>query len=220
MNDICNSDNNSYPLTAKARRVNLALDRFFTLAFQADGRWTWDDLSVSTVPIETLNLVSGTQSYNLSALTSDILKLLRVEVVQDNDDAIDLTRLDRNLVTGALTEYMSTNGTPAEYDLVGNFIYLYPAPNYAKTNGLRFYFNRNKVAFISTDTSKTLPVPSLFNKYICNHASLPYLIEAGKAHKNDIAALIANDEVAILKYFARREPNENYILMPEIIDSM
>ena len=207
INATCNSDNNSYPLVDKARRTNLALDRFFTLAFRANGQWTYDDTNYNTDPIQTINLVSGTQSYDLGTFTSEILGILRVEALNSSSgDSIVLYRLDRSSMGDtALTEYQTTNGIPQEYDLVGETIYLYPAPSYSATNGLRIYLERNKSALVSTDTTKVLPVPSLFNRYICNLTSLPWLIENQKPQKNDIAALIAQDEVKINEYFANRE---------------
>ncbi len=205
INDICNSDNNSYPLESKTRRVNAALDRFFTLAFQSDGRWNFDDLNQTSAPLQSISLVSGTQAYALDTFTSEIINALRWEVLDANGDATQLTRLDRSKVTGALTEYQSGGGTPKEYDLIGKYIYLYPAPNYSISNGLSVYFERNKSAFVSTDTTKSPGIPSLFHEYICRYASLPYLIEFQKGQKNDIASQIAEDERAIQNHFNSRE---------------
>src|SRR3990167_9700486 len=102
IDDICNSDINSYPAKAKTRRINSALDRFFTLAFQADGRWSWDDPNYDTVPVQSINLVSGTQSYNLDDFTSEIINILRIEAIDSSGNNILLRRLDRKNVAGAL----------------------------------------------------------------------------------------------------------------------
>lgn len=209
--DITQSDINNYPLKSLTRRVNAALDRFFTLAFQADGKWVWDDPSRDTTPIQSINLVSGTQSYNLGTFTAEIINILRVEALDSSSNKILLRRLDRKNVGGALTDYKSTAGTPNEYDLVGEYIFLYPKPSYNSTNGLTIYLDRNKTAFVSTDTTKVLPVPSIFVQYICRLASLPYLIEFQKAQRNDIAAQIAADEIAVIDYFAHRE-NDNTVV--------
>jgi hypothetical protein len=209
--DITQADTNSYPLKSVTRRVNAALDRFFTLAFQADGRWSFDDPNYDTVPIQSINLVSGTQSYNIDDFTSEVINILRVEALDSSGNKILLRRLDRKNVGGALTDYQSTAGTPSQYDLVGEYIYLYPKPSYNSTNGLTIYLDRNKSAFLYTDTTKDLPVPSIFVQYICRLASLPYLVEFQKGQKNDIANQIAQDEIAILDYFGHRE-NENTVI--------
>jgi hypothetical protein len=150
--------------------------------------------------------MASQQQYDIDDFTSEILRVLRVEVKDANGVSHVIEPIDRANVNYALTEYEDTAATPMEYDIVGKKIFLYPAPNYNSTNGLTFYFNRTKNAFASTDTTKTLGIPSLFHKYICNYASLPHLIENGKGQKNDIMALIAQDERAIEDYFAYRLP--------------
>lgn len=211
VNDICQSDNNSYPLTSKARRANAAMDRFFTLAFQADGRWSFDDINQTTAPLESINLVSGTEKYALDTFTSEIIKVLRVEVLDSNGTSRTVDQLldeDHPLET-SLVQTLST-GMPLYYRLFGKYIYLYPKPNYNSTNGLSLYFSRNKSAFVSTDTTKQPGIPSIFHQYICNLTALPYLLEFQKAQKNDIAALIEKDEHAIREYFMHRNEGERH----------
>lgn len=213
INDTCASDNNNYPLTSKTRRVNAAMDRFFTLAFQADNRWAFDDINQTTAPLQSINLVSGTEKYALDTFTSEIIKVLRVEVLDSSGVSYVLTKLEEDYIDGqSLVRINTTAGQPLYYRLFGKYIYLYPKPSYASTNGLSLYFSRNKSAFVYTDTTKEPGIPSIFHQYICNLASLPFLIENQKAQKNDIAALIAKDEAAILEYFSRRDENDENIL--------
>ncbi len=204
---ICNTDINSYPLKDIARRTNFALHRFFTLAFQAHGQWAYDDTTLSTDPIETINIVSGTQSYDIGTFTSEVLGILRIEIIDSDAQEHVLRRLERgNYPATALPELVTDNGAiPNMYDLVGETIYLYDKPDFTRSNALRFYVERGHKTIVSTFTTEKLPVPSLFSKYICNLVSLPYLIENKKDQKNDIAALIAKDEVAIIDYFGNRE---------------
>lgn len=206
INDQCNSDNNSYPLLSKARRVNSALDRFFTLAFQADGRWNFDDLNQTTAPLQSINLVSGTEKYALDTFTFEIINILRVEALDSNGFGVVLQRLDRDMVGWeSLPQFNNVAGIPYYYDLSGKYIYLYPKPSYNSTNGLSLYYNRNKVAFTSASTTTSPGIPSIFHEYICRYASLPYLIEFQKGQKNDVAAQIQLDEAAILDHFSHRE---------------
>lgn len=216
IDDICNSDSNSYPLKSKTRRVNQAIDRFLTLAFKADGRWAWTDPNLDAAPIYTINLVSGTQSYNLDDFTSEIINILRVEILDSNGTSRQLSRLKREDISQGLPSYQNTSGTPKEYDLVGEFIYLYPKPNYNSTNGLRLYIETGKSEFEYTDTTKVLPVPSLFEAYICRLASLPYLIDYQKPQKSDVASLIEKDEEKIKEYFFSREESVPKGMKPRV----
>lgn len=205
INDICQSDNNSYPLKSKARRVNSALDRFFILAHKASKPGTVDDINQTTAPIETINLSSGTGRYALDTFTSELDSYVRFEVLDADGNNILLTRLNRENVLEPLTNYRSTNGTPREYDIIGKYIELYPAPDYSVSGGLKAYFERNKSALTSADTTKSPGIPSKFHTYICRLASLPYLIEFQKGQKNDIAQLVQQDEREIELHFLTRE---------------
>jgi hypothetical protein len=223
MDEICNSDPNSFPLESKLRRVNNALDRFMTLAFRADGRWSYDDVSQGADPIETQDLVQDQQVYALSDFTSEILKLLRVEILKEDSTAIVLRRLKRENIHEALTEYKAESNTPDEYDVFGNSIYLYPPPSYDLGNGnggLKIYFNRNAVRLTSSDYSEELSIPSLFHSYIARQASIPYLIENQKAQKNDVFTQTQVDEKEILHHFSNREKGISDVITMEEINSV
>lgn len=211
INDICQSDSNSYPIASKTRRVNAAMDRFFTLAFQADGRWAYDDINQTTAPLESINLVSGTEKYALDTFTSEIIKVLRVEALDSGGVSHELTLLDEDDPQFD-TLIQTVSAIPNQYRLFGKYIYVYPKPSYSSTNGLSLYFSRNKSAFTTTDTTKQPGIPSIFHQYICNLASLPYLIEFQKGQKNDIAGQIAKDEAAIIQYFGKRNEGERKIM--------
>ena len=218
INDICQSDDNSYPIESKTRRVNSAMDRFFTLAFQADGRWTLDDLNQSTVPIETQALVASQQTYDIDDFTSEIINVLGFTVLDNLGIEHQLTRLIRENAL-PLSEYKKTAGLPEEYDLIGKKIYLYPKPasaNVTTIAGLKIYLNRPATKFLYTDTTKVPGIPSIFHMYICRLASLPYLIEFQKPQKNDIASLINQDEKEIEQYFLNREKGVRRNMTPNI----
>lgn len=205
INDICQSDNNSYPIKTKTRRVNDALDRFFTLAFQADGRWSFDDANQTSAPIEAIDITVNVQRYDLDSFASELHKVLRWELLDNNGNNYLLKRLDRSKVEGALTEYKSVASIPDEYDLVGNYIDLYSAPNFSSTGGLKAYFNRPASKFVYTDTTKEPGIPSMFHMYLARKAALPYLVEFQKGQRGDVASQIQSDERDILDYFSNRE---------------
>lgn len=203
---ISGATTNTYPLVDITRRFNGALDRFFTLAFRSDGRWNFDDLNQTTAPLESINLVSGTEKYAIDTFTSEIINVLRVEMLDSTGKGVVLQPLDRNSVGWeSLPQFNSVAGTPRWYDKLGKYIYLYPKPNYNSTNGLSLYFERNKSAFVSTDTTKSPGIPSLFHMYLCRLAALPFLIEKSLPQKDDIASQIQVDEEEIVGYFSHRD---------------
>lgn len=208
INDIAHSDNNNYPLESKARRCNYALDRFCTLAFRAahqdDGR-TFDDGNQGTDPIETQDFVLDQQAYDILDFTSEVLRILRVEALNSAGKAITLTGLDKSEIQGALTEYKNTPGEPEEYDIVGNTIFLYPAPHYNKVDGLKFYFNRNKVSFTAADTSTSPGIPSIFHMYIARLAGYLELEDKGEIPRGAALEAVKKDESDIIDYYSHLE---------------
>lgn len=197
IDDLCQTDLNSYPLTSKARRVNAALDRFFTLAFTADGRWSFDDSTRADLPVATTDIISGQQDYGLDL---DMIILKNVLVKGSTGTWSELLKentTDENW--GA-----SGSGEPLHYALVGNSILLGDTPNYFSQDGLKIVFQRNKLEMVATYTTTPLGIPSLFNQYIARYAALPHLIEMQRPSKNDIASQIQIDEQAILNYYNNR----------------
>lgn len=187
-------------------RINMALDRYFALAFQADGRWPFDDNNQTAPPIESISLVSGQSRYELDDFASEILNINRAEVKDSAGQGILLTPLSLSDIKHIdYDEFYETASIPRHYLKMGEFIDLKPAPNYSLASALTIYFDRPKSAFVSTDTTKVPGIPSLHHGYLARYASLPYLIEKGITHKDDIANLVAIDEQSIIDHFSHRD---------------
>ena len=141
---ICGANANTYTIRDIIARVNSALDRFCHLAFQVDGRWSFDDINESSAPIDTQNIVSGTNEYKFSDFTEKIINLIKLTVLDGDAVEQSLTVESMDSLSQPFTElYDSSNtGTPTHYLKYGDFIYLRPYPDYSEANGLRAYFNR------------------------------------------------------------------------------
>jgi len=174
---ICGSTYANHSYKTKASRINGALDRYLSLAFESDGRWSFDDLTETSPPIDTQNIVSGTNRYKFSAFTETILNLLKLEVLDSSGNGLELipetmdtlgggivtsqTGRISGYTTGNFQElYLSPNsGTPTHYLKYGDFIYLRPSPNYNESDGLKVYFNRpaSKFNYVSCTISQASP---------------------------------------------------------------
>ncbi len=308
INRICGSAVSSYSNQSKAARLNAALDRYFTLAFESDGRWSFDDINQTSPPIDTQDIVSGTNRYKVSSFTEKILSLIKLEVLDSSGKGVFITpeTIDNlDVLSTPASGYISgvssstfqelylnaTSGTPTRYLKYGNFIYLRPSPNYNKTAGLKAYFNRpaskfvftlvtvtiaspgvftatahglaaNDTVIFNTDgalptgltadttyyvistgltaddfrvsttqagsavntsgsqsgnhsflkTNKEPGVPVIHHPYLARYASMPFLVENNLPQKNDIAALIQQDELAVKSFFSRRAKDDRAIL--------
>jgi hypothetical protein len=205
---ICISDNNSYALKDKTARINQALDRYAYLSLMADAKWQADDAGATDLPIGTTNLVSGQQDY---AFASDVLVVNKVLVKNSSGNWREIYPVDvaetQTSVYASNTWTLPTNdsGTPYTYDKVGNSILLNPIPNYNSTAGLKVVFGRNLTKFVSTDTTATPGIPSIFHPYLALYAAYPFLRDKGKTNARDIQMEILKTEEAIQEFYNRRE---------------
>lgn len=179
INLICGSVAATYSNKAKASRVNDALDRYLSLAFESDGRWPFDDINFTSPPLDTQNLVSGTNRYKIGTFTEKILSLLKLEILNSAGtgvflipelfDNLGLLSTPASGVIGGSSQntfedlYISpASGTPTHYAKLGDFIYLRPSPNYASTAGLKAYFNRPASKYTFATFTVTIASPGVF----------------------------------------------------------
>jgi len=160
---LTGTDINSFPNADLNHAVGEGTKRVSTLINRYRTGWQYDDENYTDLPIDEADLVSGQQDYNLK---TEHITVDRVDILSENGDALNLTQIDQQLLKRdrkvALDNYKSTDGTPDEYDIMGNSIFLYPAPNYAKTKGLIVYFTRPPLLFDYTDdTFSTAQNPQL-----------------------------------------------------------
>ena len=140
--------------------------------FSASNGWIYDDANQTDLPQGTENLVSGTYRY---ALPTDALTIERVECKDSGGTWRELEPYIAEKFDGALADIANHGGSPTSYRLVGGTVELYPAPNYASTAGLKVYFKRGAVAFVSTDTTDTIGFASIFHSIIPMGVSIRWL---------------------------------------------
>ncbi len=177
-----NTTTSSYPLAAKTVDINNALNKFMLLAIASEGKWQVDDSNQTDYPIITTNLVSSQQDYSFATDQdgNQILDIYRVELLNSSGIGSQLIPLDKSELTGvALTEFMKTAGTPLYYDKTANGIFLYPAPNYNYTNGLKIYCNRTSTYFTVSDTTKKAGIPWTLHEYLALRPSYYYCLSKG-----------------------------------------
>ncbi len=137
----------AYPLNDMVTSANRWVHQIATWIWQASGTWEFDDKNQTDLPIATTTLVAGQQDYSLP---TDALKILRVEVLDSNGDYQKLDQIDQTEIRTSLTEYEETDGMPHSYDIIGNSLFLYPAPAAASVTtaaGLKIVFAREAKEF-------------------------------------------------------------------------
>lgn len=195
------------------RYANRANRKIWHWIFLAHGVWQYDDSNESDQPEGTVSLVSGTQVYDLPTGT---LTVRRVECKNSDGDWFILKQTTEKEIHWAIPEHYEDDGTPYEYRLIGDEIQLFPAPNYASTNGLKVYFDRTSHDFVSTDTTSTPGFASPYHDLVAIGASMEWL-KAKRPDANTLAHLREDwlrGEKEVTKFYSSRNKDYKTIIMP------
>ncbi|MDQ3816318.1 MAG: hypothetical protein M3362_01340 [Acidobacteriota bacterium] len=164
--------------TEYVARANAWLDRAVGVILAADNRWQWDDTNYSDAPTGTINIISGTDTYDLPT-TWNLLRLERFEILNSAGVATLLSPIDQADIAEGYTTYQGTAGSPLEIDVRGNKLTLKPAPNYTLSGGLRVYYQRRPYYFAAdgTDDNKEPGIPSIAHRLLSYGPAYDYAIE-------------------------------------------
>lgn len=186
--------------------TNRALDSVVTSIFESDDRWEFDDTTYTDYPIATTDLVNSQRDYVLSV---SHLKVIRIEAKNETGDWVKLKPKDLVDITIARDEYMKEDAQPMYYDKVANSIFLYPAPNYNSTGGLRVYYQREPNYFVSTDTDKEPGFASILHRLIPLKACYDFAIANNLTDKiTTLNNEITKKELELRKFYGRRNKDE------------
>ena len=204
IDNLLGTDSTEFTAANKALYSNIALDEVIALILQADSKWEWDDTNRTDLPIATTSLVANQQDYSFNG--SGFLKILKIELKDAGGNWRTLRQIDlqekRNIAIG---DYRTTAGTPVEYDLYANSIFLYPKPSYASTGGMKVYYQRVADYFASDDTTQEPGFAELFHALIPYKAALTYAIS--KSMMGKIGLLreeIAKMEQNLIEHYSSR----------------
>ena len=203
---------NTDKLEEFARLMNNWYRKADTWIWQAAGDWDFDDSKYTTLPIATTPLVNSQADY---ALPSTSRKIDRVEVKDSDGNYQLVSAIDKSEVTDeAMTEFEETDGVPEYYDIVGNSLYLYPAPDQTlvtTTSGLKLYCSRDIVAFSSTFNATTNAISPGFNinfHRICSlGASYDWCVTKGLVKAPTLRAELGQLESEIKEFYGSRHRN-------------
>lgn len=208
INDICDTDNDGYPLTSKVRRVNNATLDLELQALMADGTWQFDDANYGTQPSGVQSAVDGQSEYSFDAT---LVMVERIEILlKDGITWLELDQYDE--MEGPLTQTdLAVQATPQAYYKRGNkfgFTTVPKSTNMTLASGIKVYFKRVGALLLSTDTTATPGILSTFHPLVCQKASLPYCRSNKKDRVPQLLLDIADGEKKWKAYIANRAKDE------------
>ena len=197
------TDTTSYPIKDFTRNSNFALDCVTSKIIKAKN-WQHDDTVQTSEILDTsVALVSGTKKYAIPVTWLRIGSPVRVKDSAGN--WVTIVHKERNKLTDA--EIVAT-GVPKTYEKRGNWIYLFPTPNYASTGGLEVPFQRGASYFVYTDTTKTPGFASDFHRLISLYAALDYCMVNVPGRVPGIQAYITKLEAELIIHYEFRDDDE------------
>lgn len=165
------SSTGDYTLKQLASNASERMRMVWSMIFTSKSGWKWDDSNQTNLPQGSTDLVSGTGRIRLPSSAHTIE---RISIYDSAGNQSDLKILAQDEVPIAVDEWLKTGGIPQYAFLVNGIVELKPAPNYNYTNGIKFYFSRDIVDFVSSDTTKTPGFASVYHDIIPVGCALDY----------------------------------------------
>jgi len=199
---LCGTTNASYPINQKTRNINAHYNATVALIWQVADGWQFDDTNQTDLPIATTTLVVTQQDYELPSTAQ---RIERVEILDAEGNYQKLRQMDWDDLDMATSEYLETDGTPLYYDLVGESVFLYPAPatGYVTTTaGLKLYFARDVDQFSPGNTTQSPGFARAFHRILSLGPSIDFL-KAGN-RRDQLAADKQQLEEGLKTFYSKR----------------
>lgn len=222
--DLTFTNSTSYSAYKYARDANNALLDYQALALKSNGGWQFDDTNQSNPATKAINVVSGTNNYNVlvddETSSNQILEIERIEC------AVNASLSDYNVLQpynemnseSSITQDATVSGVPTNYYIRGGAVYLYPKPNYNATAGLKVWVSRTTTYFAGTDTTKVAGIPHTHQKYLVLKPAYEYNM-VNLPERADRVKLLLNECVQEIKdYYSMRKKDERNIMTSKRIN--
>ncbi len=177
---------------------------------QVDGRFQWDDTNYTDQPVATFSLVQAQRSYSFTEDEdlNQILDVTRVEVMDESGTWTRLEGIDQNQIQQGYDEFRKGDGIPRYYDWNGTVLNLFPASNYASTNGCKVWFKREGSFFTTSDTTKEPGFASPFQKILWLGPSYDFGLANGKPNTAVLRQEIELERERLREFYSRRNKYE------------
>lgn len=220
----------SYPLRVKTRDVNIAEANFQIIANRAvdGGMRPADDTNHEDYPIIYLNIVPNQQDYPVTVDEdgNQINAIYKVRILEpDGVTWKTLKQINQNQIDDSYLNRTS-GGTPSEYYINANGIFLVEKPNYESIGGMEIFVARTPDYFVYTDTIKVSGIPDVFHEYLILRPSYFYCLSKGLPRAKDYALVLfgpdgkSGMEKDIEKYFKDRNYDGETVITPETVCSV
>jgi hypothetical protein len=212
---LCGSTTASYPLADKVRNINQAYLDVNRLIWESCDSWQYDDANNTDVPRVITSLTSGTGEYSIPSTAQ---KIRRIEVKDVNGKWIKLQPIDyQDINYTALPEYLSANGLPIYYDLIGDIISLYPTPSdtyTSTTSAMAVYIDRDVTLFTTASTTSVPGFATPFHRILSLQGAIDF--EKDENQKRNFMVQKSDLVAGLKKFYNSREVEKRTTIKPHI----
>lgn len=203
------------------RQMNIWYQKVTTMIFASQDSWNWDDSNRTDYAIATAPLVINQQDYSLPA-SLGALRVERVDVTYDGTNWRRAKPLDTNAINTALdttsvSNYFSTDAP--RYDLRAGSVFLFPIPTANVAQGLKIYYARGPLEFITTDTTKQPGFDVAFHRIISLGAAYDYAVIKNLPTQGPIQQQLQDYEMRLKQYFGLKDEDTMWGLKTNYDDS-
>lgn len=197
---LAGADADELPINELTLYANITSAKVWSWIFESYGGMKYDDNNQTGDPSSTDSLVSGTTRYSIP---SAALSITGVEAKDNAGNWYQLKPITEEEIreVSALGEFRSDDGNPEFYQWEGDEIILYPAPNYASANGLKFFFLRGDVEFAPSNTTEVPGFAAVFHEVIAYGIAEQYCAIEGKDRWPRLAEKMQRFELNIREYY-------------------
>lgn len=214
------NDTTSLPTSTLLRSANHWKKRANQWIWENNGLWEYDDSNYTDFSIATTDLVSLQQDYSIPSTAQ---RIDRVEVLDSSGNYRKLQPIDKSMVGTSMSEFQDPDGVgglPIYYDMVGNSIFLYPAPatsHVTTTSGLKLYFTREIEEFVITDTNVEVGFLGDFDRIVSYGMALDFATITGLTERaTQFEKQIADMRASMQSFYGMRHRELKPRIRPNI----
>lgn len=183
--------------------VNVVSSEVFALIYLLCGNWQYDDSNYTDLPQAVTDLVSGTDKY---LIPETALTIQRLEYKDESGNWYVIDPITKEQINVAVDELLKTDGNPQYYRILNGTVELFPAPNISVTGGLKIYFDRANVDFVTSDTTKKPGFDSFLHDIIPVKTAIKWF-DRKQATSPSLQRLLVREaklEALLTKHYSKR----------------
>lgn len=175
-------------------RLDRAIDKITPRLLSITNGLRFDGTNDADLSVATFDIASGTSDYRFTVDDNnlDILNIVGISILPDTTTntflPLDEMTLDDPMAQRAMSPNPSDTGVPTKFLKKGLTAFLFPQPNYDRTDGGKLYFERRMTYFVGQADTFEPGIPLPFQQLLDLYASEAWLV----VNKSDNGVLIAN----------------------------